>query len=131
MAAATATLEVNPYPKGVDNTQRRTIIYGTCTLSAGGTYVTNGIPLNWAQLIDGNSDGGKYFIIPNVGPTQTKPSVAWFYSVGQAAGTAIPGYDYVYDTVNNTLRIASGTAELADLAAITADLIGFCAEYIK
>lgn len=133
MAEAVATLSVNPYPKGLDQTQLRAVIYGTCSLSAGGTYATNGIPLNWTgvtvsgtpALQDGNFNNTAPFL-GNWGPLQTQPQDAWFYS-----STAASGYSYVYDTVHNTLRIFSGGTELANAAAITADTIHFCAEFLK
>jgi len=126
MAAATATLKVDVFPKGVDNTQRRTIIHGICALSAGGTYVTNGIPLNWGTMQDANLNNTTNFIIPNVGPTQTQPDPAYFFSK-----TGATGYTYVYDGTHNTLRIWNGGTELANAASITADTIGFEAEFQK
>ena len=58
MASASSTLRVNPHPYGVDNTQRRQIINGTCILSPSGTYIntanaSSGIPLNWHNMQDG------------------------------------------------------------------------------
>jgi hypothetical protein len=120
MAAATATLTVAAYPNGVDNTQRRQILNGTCALSAGGTYVTNGIPTNWNALVDGNG-GGRFIPLT----TKSQPAQASFFS--EVAG----GYGYVYDQTHNTLRIFSGGTELTNGAAITADTIGFRAEYVR
>lgn len=130
MANATAQLVVNPYPKGLDQTQLRAIIYGVCTLSSGGTYETNGIPLNWTAsgtnpIEDGNFNNAAPFL-GNWGATQTQPVDAWFYSA-----TAASGYSYVYDTVNNTLRIFNGGTELTNGASITPDTIHFCAEFLK
>lgn len=129
MAAATAQLAVNAYPKGLDHTQLRSIIYGVCTLSAGGTYVTNGIPLNWQAtgtnpIENGNFNNAVPFV-GDWGPTQTQPQDAWFYTA--ASGL----YSYQFDTVHNTLRIALGGVELTNGATITADTIHFCAEFIK
>ncbi len=128
MAAATATLTVNAYPYGEDNTQRRQILHGTVALSSGGTYVTNGIPLNWSTLVDGNfpPSAGKEFI-PNFGSGQTKPQDAFFYSTTLAA----PNYAYTYDKVNNSLRIVAGGTELTTAAVPTPDTIAFEAEFIR
>lgn len=126
MAAATATLTVNAYPNGVDNTQRRSVIYGKCTLTVGGDYVTNGIPLNWGDLL--SASGGQF--LGNWSTLdQPQPQWAEFRSAGNAAGTTVPGYVYIYDTTNNTLRIASGTAELVNTDVVTADEIVFRAEF--
>lgn len=132
MAEAVATLTVNPFPYGKDTTQARSIIYGVCSLSSGGTYATNGIPLNWTgtavsgtpALQNGNFASGAY--LGNWGPGQTQPADAWFYS-----STAATGYSYVFDAVHNTLRIFNGGTELTNGASITADTIHFCAEFIK
>lgn len=142
MASASSTLRVNPFPYGVDNTQRRQVVYGTCILSPAGTYInpgnsSNGIPLNWGAMQDGNSKSNGPFA-PQVGPWtnnvagQVEPDVAYFFSIGNE--TTIPGYTYVYNkptTGSTTLRIMNGTTELTNAASITADNIGFCAEFIR
>ena len=124
MANATATLPVNPFPAGRDHTQYRSYVYGVCALSSGGTYVTNGIPLTWTAMQDGNLANAKPFI-GDWGPTQTQPQDAWFYSALSS------GYSYVFDKTHNTLRIFSGSTELANGASITADTINFAAEFLK
>ena len=126
MAAATATLTVNNYPNGVDNTQRHTTILGTCSLTAGGTYTTNGIPLPWGSL---ESAGGGAFIGSWSTLDQLNPVSAEFRSGGNPAGSTIPGYVYVYDTINHTLRISSGGAELIAADVIAADTIIFTAAF--
>lgn len=131
MANATATLTVNPYPNGVDNTQRRQIVNGTCLLSAGGTYIAGGVPVNWGAIVDGNTNPPGTFS-PQVGPWAAKPITALFYSYGGGEAT-IPPYLYVYDSTNGTLRImdtATGV-ELAAAAAIVADKIAFEAEFAR
>lgn len=141
MASASSTLRVNPFPYGVDNTQRRQVVYGTCILSPSGTYINNsnsssGIPLNWGNMQDANF--GNLSFAPQVGPWtnnvagQLEPDVAYFFSIGNEA--TIPGYTYVYNkptTGSTTIRIMNGTTELANNAAITSDNIGFCAEFIR
>lgn len=118
MAQAVATLTVSPHPFGVDNTQHRQILNGICGLTAGGTYVTLGIPLPWITMVDGV---GRF--MPQ--STATQPFLAFFFS---QLGS---GYGYVFDTVHNTLRIFNGGNELVNAAAIVADTIGFEAEYIR
>jgi hypothetical protein len=121
MATAVATITVNNHPNGLDNTQRRVYYYGVLALSGGGTYVTNGIPLPWSAMVD--QSGAK--VVAQAGPATTQPQDASFYS-------ALGGiYQYNYDKTHNTLRIISGGTELANAAAITADTINFCAEYLR
>jgi hypothetical protein len=93
-------------------------------------YVTSGLPLVWSGtgLLDGNFTPNGPFI-GNWGPTQTQPVYATFFSLGGLASE--PGYSYLFDTTNNTLRIFSGATELANAANITADNIGFLAEFIR
>lgn len=118
MATATAALTVNAYPNGVDNTQRHQILFGLLALNAGGTYATNGVPFTWKFL---SAEGGSF--IPNFSAT----SPVWATFVSQAGGT----YQYLYDPVHGTIRIYQAGVELANAAAITADTIGFRAEFNK
>lgn len=118
MANATATLTLNPHPYDKDETLRRELLYGTCALSASGTYQTNGVPLTWTFT---SATGGQALFLS----TQTQPSEACFYSV--LGG----GYNYVFDKTHDTLRIFNGITELTNGAAITADTIGFRAEYAR
>ena len=142
MASASSTLRVNAHPYGVDNTQRRQIVYGQCILSPSGTYIntanaSSGIPLFWGSMQDGNFQNLPTFQ-PHVGPWVdgiagcVRPSWVDFQSSGAEA--TIPGYQYVYNKMANgssTLRILSGGTELTDAASITADNIIFRAEVIR
>ena len=133
MPAASSTLRVNPHPYGVDNTQRRQIVYGTCILSPSGTYSTLGVPLDWRNMQDGNFNNNPKFV-PQVGPATTLGAPAWveFTSIGNE--TTQPGYVYTYSkptTGSTTLRISSGGTELTGGASITADNIVFRAEFIR
>ncbi len=140
MASASSTLRVNPHPYGVDNTQRRQIINGTCILSPSGTYIntanaSSGIPLNWHNMQDGNFQNQPTFN-PQSGPGAPNfgsPAYARFYTVGNE--TTIPDYSYVYTIPSgggsSTLRIIASGTELANNAAITADNIAFEAEFIR
>ena len=128
MADASSTLSVYNYPDGVDNTQRHFIAYGTCILAPSGTYPTGGIPLGWNRMI--SADGRTF--IPQVGPSSINPKAgkAQFYTLGNE--TTIPDYNYVYSvpsTGSTVLRILSAGTELTGGAAITADNIGFKAEW--
>ncbi len=142
MASASSTLRVNAHPYGVDNTQRRQIVYGTCILSPSGTYIntsnaSSGIPLIWGNMQDGNHNNQPTFQ-PQTGPWVdniagcVRPSWADFSTAG--AETTIPDYEYVYNKMANgssTLRILSAGTELTNNAAITADNIIFRAEFIR
>lgn len=115
-----ATLVVNGFPKGHDETIRRAIRYGVCNLS--GTYPgAPGIPLNWNAM---TNPSGATEVVPS-GPQNTQPQWVEFVSNSDT------GYDYVYDTAADTLRIFSAGVELAAAAAITADVISFKAEWPK
>lgn len=130
MANATATLTVKAYPYGVDNTQRRQILNGTCVLLSGGTYVTGGIPVAWDALKNGEFASGTFQ--QQTGPWDVNPLKAEFFSVG-GGETTIPPYAYIYDSTNVTLRImdTSTGLELASAAAITADTIQFEATFLR
>jgi hypothetical protein len=128
MATATSKLTVNAFPSGVDNTQKQYVIYGTCALSSGGTYITNGIPLNWMTLF--NPDGSVFQ--PQVSASQTTPIVAYFVSAIGGVETATPALQsYIYDGVHNTLRIYEGSAEVGSGSAIVADTISFEAHFAR
>ena len=118
MAEATLTLTVNAEPQGVDNTQRHQVLFGTAALSAGGDYATNGIPCAFSFL----NASGKTFL-----PNFLTPTPVWAVFQSLAGGT----YQYLYDTVHQTLRIYQAGVELASGAAITADTIGFRFEFLR
>lgn len=124
MAAATSSLKINAHPYGIDNTQRRIIVNGICTLSASGTYTNpGGVPLSWA-FTDAQ---GNPATIPQVSAAQIAagPVSAFFFS------TASGQYNYGYNKAGNGLVIGSGGTQLANAAAITADTIGFEAEFVR
>ena len=50
MAVAAATINIYPYPRGTDNTQRMHYVRGTFSIATGGTYPPGGFPLNWNNL---------------------------------------------------------------------------------
>lgn len=111
MANATVTLAAYDHPKGYDNTQRRQVVNGSCTLLVSGTYITNGIPITWGNIA----------VLQNA----PLPQTAAFYTI--ASGV----YDYWWDKAHNTLRIRSGATELTNGAAITADTIEFEAKFVR
>jgi hypothetical protein len=125
MANATATLTVNAYPNGVDNTQRRQALSGLCVLLLAGLYVANGIPINWAALLDGNGGSGAFILD---GPATVVTGSVFFFSQTARNG-ANTNYTYVYDYVHGTLAIFLGGTELAGGAAISTDTIGFNVEF--
>lgn len=123
--ASAATLTVNAFPNGVDNTQRRQIVNGICALSAS-TYPANGVPINWAAMLDGN--GGGLFVpassndVPIAGTPQ-------FTSTKGAAGDG-NNYTYVYDATHGTLRIFLGGTEFTS-GNVPVDTIAFTAEFAR
>ncbi|MGA9668247.1 MAG: hypothetical protein WBQ94_03515 [Terracidiphilus sp.] len=80
-------------------------------------YVTNGLPITWSQVT--TTQYG------NLG-TQTQPIVAVFRST-----TGGVFYSYKFDTVHNTLRIATGGTELSNAGNITADTIIAIGEWLR
>ncbi len=99
MAVATATINVDSYPSGYDNTQREQIVRGTISIATGGTYPPGGFPLSWANI-----EGLK-----TIPPGASTPS---------STGTIIPvdmeihsvqnppsGYIYLWDSVVGNLHI--------------------------
>lgn len=123
MANAIATLTVNAYPNGVDNTQRRQELHGTCALSSGGTYVNpGGIPISWASLL--SAEGGAF--IPDT--SNPLPVAGSVFFTSQSGAT---GYSYIYSYATQALRIWNGGTELLNAAAITPDTIGFIAEFSR
>ena len=91
-------------------------------------YVTGGLPVSFTNMVDGNF--GKAPYQSTFGPLQTKPQYVTFFSTG-GGQSSLPFYQYTYDTVNGTLRIASSSTELSNGATISSDTIGFKAEFIK
>jgi hypothetical protein len=101
----------------VDNTQRSQILKGEAALSAGGTYATDGVPFTWSFV---SGDTGGVFI-----PNFNTLTPSWTELQSLAGGT----YQYLYDPTHGTLRIYQAGVELDNAAAITADTIGFRAEF--
>jgi len=118
MATATVKLTVNAYPNGVDNTQRSEILKGICALLAGGTYVTGGLPFVWSFL---SAEGGAF--IPNF--NTMVPTWADFKTLAGSNQT------YVYDSVNQKLLIFVAGVQVTNGTAVTADTIGFKAEFVR
>lgn len=125
MAVATVVLTVAAFPFGGDAQQRSTILRGTVSGLAGNTYTTNGVPISW-QLVSGNA-GGRAESVNTTG--LPNPYTVSFFSLG-AAGT-VPAYTYIYSPTLNTLRIFNGQTELANAATITADSVGWYAEFTR
>ena len=102
--AATATITVNPYPTGKEQTFQNQHIYGTITVNAG-TYPALGIPLNWASK--------------DIQTDVQAPAWCDIKTIGSGPGV----YVYAYDSINNTMRILADS----DLAAGSAPFVEFTA----
>lgn len=124
MAAASIALTLKPYPKGVDNTQRRVIYYGTAALTAGdGTAPNTGIPLDWSKV---KQPSGTGYVTILSGPKSTKPEEAKF----QGQGTEATAEQlYTYDYTNNSVLVWRAGAQVT--TGIVADTLTFKAEFIR
>jgi hypothetical protein len=103
----------------VDNTQRRQIVQGDAELSADGTYATGGLAVTW-EFTDWQGDA---FI-----PEGSGIAPVWAEFQSQAG---LVGQTYLYDPATGKLRIAVAGVELGNGDAITADTIGFRAEFAR
>lgn len=128
MATATATLTLNPFPNGKDQTLRRTIYSGTLAIqSSPATYATGGLAITWSQLTNA---AGEMFTAE-----ETTPIVADFWSAGGS------GYIYAYNQSTGKVQIFTGAAaqsaltELTNSAAIpsgvSGDTIYVWAEFLR
>lgn len=126
MADATIALATHGYPNGVDNTQRRQIVYGTITITAvDGTAPATGIPIDWSKIVDSSSLPAHYFQ-PQVGSATTQP--AWVEFMPNTA-SATPKQLYTYDATNDSLVVwAAGSPAVT---GILADVVNFKAEWIR
>ena len=117
-----ATFTVNPYPNGVDNSQRFQRIYGTISISSG-TYPSGGFAITWAA-------GSQEVVKSNLPPV-----IAYFESVAAPPS----GYSYTWDATNQKLRvfqngaINSPQAEISGSipSGVTGDTIAFELLYLR
>lgn len=124
MAVASLVLTLKPYPKGVDNTQRRQILYGTAVITAGdGTAASTGIPVSWNKI---KNPSGVGFVQPLAGPKQTKPEVAQFQGQGTEATAQ---QQYTYDFTNGSVLVWVAGVQVT--TGIVADTLTFRAEFIR
>jgi hypothetical protein len=133
MAVATATININKYPSGVDNTQHRSLIYGTIIISTGGTYPPGGFPLVWSGL-------EQLKVVP---ASSTSTTIMPVDMVVKSSSNPPSGYVYAWDSVLGNLHIyeaansASGNSgPLLEVGGnldnrIVADIISFKAEFIR
>ena len=127
MATATVALKTSNSLTSVpkDMTKESWVLFGTATLAAASTYITNGLALVWTGAV---GTDGKSVLVESL---QSTPYLAEFYSIGGGAG----GYDYQWDSVHQTLRIFTGGVEVVTTAAIPAavyaDIIAFVAYFKK
>jgi hypothetical protein len=124
MADATVALATKGYPNGVDNTQRRQVIYGTATITANaGTGPATGLPIDWSKITDSSSLPAHY-LQPQVGPSVTQPD--WVEV--QPSGAAVSQL-YTYDSTNDSLVVWVAGAPVT--TGIVADVVNFRAEFIR
>lgn len=131
MGTATATLTIDNFPTGIENTQHLITVRGTVAISASpDTYAAGGLALSWVnELIKSNS---------------VHPIDAKFYSVG-LNGSTVGGFLYQWNKASDTLQVlaaSGGTAgtgavgeEMTDATAIPAaisnDVIRFEAKFVR
>jgi hypothetical protein len=126
MADSTIALATNGYPAGVDNTQRRQVVYGTLTITAaGGTAPATGIPINWSTITDSSSLPANYFQ-PQVSSSTTQPAWVEFMP---GASSATPKQIYTYDATNNSIVVWAAGSPI--VTGILADVVNFKAEWIR
>lgn len=121
--AATLVVNNNPFGTGADETQLSRIYSGLLNIAAG-SYVANGLPINWAAMKNGAVNGAPVL----VASLSVPPYKAIFTS---KSGT---GYTYQWDAAHGTVRIFLGGVELtvaAIPAAVVADLVQFEAWWVK
>ena len=115
--AVTVTAKVLNEPSGADNSQRRTIIQGTFTLS--GSYVAGGFTFPWSTL---QNVAGENVLIPTIDSYPT-----WVEAYMSIPATSGPSYAYVvlwnYSTNQFQIYGSPGTSAqgtgLEELAAAT------------
>lgn len=110
-------LVVNPYPTGVDYTQRSEVISGTAVLTAQ-TYTPGGIALNWLTMTSNTASGPKFLPLSNF----STPFKASFWSEGN---TVTGNLTYIWNKLTNKLQIFSAGTELGAVAVVLTDVIAF------
>ena len=92
MSAATATITVNTYPAGIDNTQRNEIVRGTIAISQG-TYPAGGFSLDWS-----GQERIKAIAPTSKGPAPIDVDV-------KSVASPPSGVPYAWDSVTGNLHI--------------------------
>lgn len=121
--AANLVVNTNPFGTGADETQLSRIYSGLLNIAAG-SYVANGLPINWAAMKAGSVSGSAVL----VASLSVTPYKVFFASKSGS------GYTYQWDAAHGTVRIFLGGVELtvaAIPAAVVADLVQFEAWWIK
>jgi hypothetical protein len=116
VTTSTVTLTVNPYPRGIDNTQRTQIFRGTVAFSPG-VYPSGGYAVSWAALQQTGSGIG-VMSIPAGSSTPTSTSTPFpidvdinshaYNTTTSASGASSfgpSGFIYVWDNVNGNIHI--------------------------
>jgi len=123
MADATVAITSKAFPAGVDNTQRRQVIYGTMAITANsGTGPATGLPLDWSKITNGNLSGGGY-LQPQVGSSVSQPDFVTVQPL--AVGTQL----YTYNATSDSLVVWQAGAVVT--TGIVAGSVQFKAEFIR
>ena len=110
---------VSAWPKGVDVTKSRVIVYGTLTLPASTAMP---VAIDWSGLVNGQFGSGN-FNIPNVGPSQIASGPNWATAHSTTANSP-----ETYQIVGNDLcQYTDGTP----VTVAVADTVAFRAEFTK
>jgi hypothetical protein len=135
MTTSAATVVINLFPAGIDNTQRLTYVRGTISLAAG-TYSKGGLALNW--ITEKIKAQGIY----------ANPIQVTFFSQATAtySSSAIGGFGYLWNKLKNTLQLlatadnaSAGTGPISEEmtdgttipTAIMDDTIAFEAVFVR
>jgi len=134
MATATATITVDPYPFGFNDTLNWRIIYGTIAIQASpAQYATGGLALSWAGIL-GNLFGSK-----GDGTNAGTPHIVYIQSKSPQNSTL---YTYVWNSSTEKLQIfyagsavSTPEAEFPNATNIPAnvsnDVIAFEAHFLR
>lgn len=112
--ASAASLSLNNFPFGVDNTQRYTYLRGTISLSAG-TYTEGGISINWSNLFKSGGGNADPKVVPP--PFQVTFRSAG-YSASSISSQVVGGYLYEWNEENDSLQILTASGGSAGTGAV-------------
>jgi hypothetical protein len=126
MSQAVVTAKINPFPSGVDNTQRHIVLFGTLSIGAG-TYVTGGLPVSFINPATDSSAGPLWVEIAS---TQGSTNAYSYQTTGFSPPLSPP-----LAGNTGTLHIFVAGTELTNGATVpagaTSDILAFRAEFNK